>query len=249
MDTKETTIYQAILMAAGIIGSIIIFLVISLIRQHRRRLRLYRSKVETEITTLENERTRIAADLHDELGPLLSAVKFKPSGIHPSLAEEEKLIDQSNIHIDAIILKMRQVANDLMPNILLRKGAVYAMDAFSNYITANFKLEIQFVAAGIPELPQDKAIHLYRIFQEIVHNTLKHAQAKKLNIRLFTEGNNLVLLTQDNGIGFNYENIAGESPGLGLHNMESRTEMLKGNMVITSKPGIGTQVHIKIPLH
>jgi signal transduction histidine kinase len=248
MDTKETTIYQAVLIAAVVIGGIIFFLVLSLIRLHRRHLLMYRTKVQAEITAMETERSRIAADLHDELGPLLSAVKFKISGVRTLGKEEEKLLAQSQEHIDNIILKMRTISNDLVPNILLRKGLISAVESFVDFINTGFNIKVKFIPGQLPQLAQPSAIHLYRVIQEIVHNTLKHARADKLVIRLYCMEDTIIILTRDDGIGFDYDKAAAAGKGLGLHNLESRTDMLKGTCNINTRPGKGTQIYIRIPL-
>src|SRR5262245_1656804 len=130
MDPHQAKIYTAIIITSVIVGVIILYFVISLIRHQRKNLELYNLKIQAEITTTENERTRIACDLHDELGPLLSAVKFKISSLDTPLEEDKEMVEESAKHIDDIIQRMREISNDLMPNTLLRKGILYAMEEF-----------------------------------------------------------------------------------------------------------------------
>ncbi|MBI3720217.1 MAG: sensor histidine kinase [Sphingobacteriales bacterium] len=247
MDTFETTIFHAFLVTAAIIGSIIFFFLITLIRLHRKHMALYKSKLDAEITTLEKERTRIAADLHDDLGPLVSAVKFKLNGLEPVLSEEQTLLTDINENLDNIVYRLRSISNGLMPNTLLRKGAMYAIEEYINSVMANTTLKIEWLNYEAPNPPDGKAIHLYRILQEIIHNTAKHAKATKLKIQLYTRNNNFIILTTDNGIGFPAATILKEPAGIGLQNIQSRVELLEGTLQLVSKPGKGTQFLIEFP--
>lgn len=251
MDSAQTKIYTAILITSVVIGSILVFFIVSLIKQQRRNSRLYKSKIQAEITTLENERTRIAGDLHDELGPLLSAIKMKLSSIETSSGEDEITMNEASEHITDIIHRMREISNGLMPTTLIRKGLTFAIEEF---IYTFSKMEnsggllINFTSQNIPELPKEKAINIYRMVQEIVHNTIKHARATVLNIELKMADTNLILLCEDNGTGFNYELAIRENSGLGLRNLISRNDILGGDFYIDSSPEKGTMYTIEIPI-
>ena len=249
MDSHETKIFTAILITSIVLGAVILYFFISLIRQQRRINSLYKSKILAEITTLENERKRTAADLHDELGPILSAVKFQISSFDLTDDEDVKNLKKANQNIDNIISRMRGIANDLMPNTLLRKGLVPAMESSIESMNKSNQLEIEFSASSLPELPEDTAINLYRILQEVVHNTLKHAKASELKIELKRNEDQLIILTEDNGIGFDFTNKSREAAGLGLRNLLSRTEVLGGSMYVDSKPDKGTRFTFEIPLN
>lgn len=246
MHPFETTIFHAFLVTALIIGSIIVFFLITLIRLQRRHMALYKAKLIAEITTLEKERTRIAADLHDDLGPLLSAVKFKLNSLDRLSSEEQSLIADASQNLDNIIYRLRSISNGLMPNTLLRKGAIYAIEEFIAASTVG-DLNIELVNYNTPNLPNDKAIHLYRILQEIIHNTLKHAKATKLKIQLYSRNNRFIILSVDNGLGFNAIAAINEPSGMGLQNIQSRVELLGGTIQLISKPGKGTQHIIEFP--
>ena len=249
MDARATTIFTAIVITSIILGAVIIFFFISIIRQQRRNIALYRSKILAEITTLEKERKRTAADLHDELGPILSAVKFQISSFELHDEDDKQTLVKANKNIDAIISRMRGIANDLMPNTLLRKGLIPALQASIESVNHDSHLSIEFISCTLPELPENAAVNLYRILQEIIHNTIKHADASRLKIEIREANGQLVILTEDNGKGFNYSGIAKESTGLGLRNLLSRTEILGGNMYVDSKPDKGTRFTFEIPLN
>lgn len=253
MDPEETEIYTPILITSFVVGGILVFFIVSLIQQQRRNNRLYKSKIQAEITTLENERTRIASDLHDELGPLLSAIKMKLSSIETQSVDDEKTMNETSEHITDIIQRMREISNDLMPTTLLRKGLTFAIEEFiykfsKSGISEQTSLQINFKHRDIPELPKEKTINIYRMVQEIVHNTIKHAQASILSIELKKNANNLILSSEDNGIGFNYQSAIQENTGLGLRSLVSRNDIMGGNFYIDSSPGKGTIYTIEIPI-
>lgn len=248
MDAKETTIYLTILSIVFIVGVILGYFLWSIIRLHRRYIRLHKSKNNAQITLLEKERTRIAADLHDDLGPILSAAKFKLAEVEPPSEEDQTLLTEASDHIDKIITRIREISNGLMPNTLLRKGPVYAIEEFIHDITSSCALKIELLKYNIPKLSQEQAINIYRILQEIIHNTVKHAKATVLKIQFFIRTETLVIVCTDNGCGFNKYAVRKEKAGLGLHTMLQRVEMLGGKMFITTGLTKGTSIKLEIPL-
>ncbi len=130
MHTTETKIYTTILIAAGVLGIILVYFVINIIRQQRKNLIFQKGKIQAEITTLENERRRIASDLHDDLGPLLSAVKLQINSVEVPDEEDRELIERSGMYIDNILSRIREISNNLMPQALSRKGLIIALQEF-----------------------------------------------------------------------------------------------------------------------
>src|SRR5438046_3045387 len=130
MDSNETKIYIAVLIAAVIIGIILVYFIISIIHHHRRSMVLYKEKIQVEMTTLEKERKRIASDLHDELGPLLSSVRLQIGCIESKDEDDIMIVSQSSRHIDTILDRLREISNNLMPHVLMRKGLVFAIQEF-----------------------------------------------------------------------------------------------------------------------
>lgn len=185
MDEKEKSFYTAILIVCAVVGVIITYFIISIIRQQRRSVRLYKQSLLTEITTLEKERSRMASDLHDEVGPLLSAIKLRIGSLDVSEADEED-VEKTNHQIDNLIRRMREISFDQMPGSLIKKGLTAALSEFIDYCSKNNPLKINFQFTEIC-LSQPQAINMYRIVQEIIHNTMKHAQASTLLIELRQE--------------------------------------------------------------
>ena len=247
MDSKETTLLTAIIITAIIIGGIIIYFFLSLLRQHRGNQELYKSKLRAEIDTLEKERSRLAADLHDELGPLLSSAKLKMNCIEVQSEEDQHQLEKVNTHIDEIMRRMREISNDLLPNTLIRKGLVAAIEGSIENLKSQNKLAILFQPIVKLSIDQDKSIHIYRIIQEVIHNTVKHANASSLNIKLEQKKDKLVLQTDDNGIGYQQDNAVRNTSGLGLRNLLSRTELLRGQMFVETAEGKGTHYTFEFP--
>lgn len=248
MHTKEDILYRTILIVALVIGTIILGFVLSVIRQQRRFRRLNLRRIEIEIDTLEKERKRMAADLHDGLGADLSALKFKLESLHLSSDFEQLQLAQCIGLINDLISRIRGISNGLMPQTLIHRGIVYALNEYINKINGDSHLEIIFEFRNIPEIPPSRSIHIFRILQEIIHNTLKHAQADTLKIKLFIEKDKLIILTADDGVGFNYPGDIKNNKGLGLQNLENRANLLNGALHIHSVKGSGARYHISLPL-
>lgn len=246
MDAQETSFYIAILIVCGVVGVIILYFVVSIIRQQRRTVQLYKQNLLTEIITLERERSRMASDLHDEVGPMLSAIKLRIGSLDVTEEDEEE-INKTNQQIDDLIKRMREISFDLMPTSLLRKGLTAALSEFIDYCSKSSPLTINFKFTDI-QISQSQAINMYRIVQEIIHNTIKHAGGCELLIELRQEKKKIVLATRDNGKGFNYDERSSEAKGLGLQNLLRRAEMLGGKMFLESDKEKGTTYIFEIPI-
>jgi signal transduction histidine kinase len=244
----ENRILYITLLLSLIITIIIIYFFASIIRYHRRYMKLQREKIFAEITIRENERKRIAADLHDSLGPLLSAVKLNIGNVDIENPGDKALLEKTAGHLDEIIGSMRRISHDLLPNTLERNGLLEAIREFIGQVTIKQGLNIQLYIVKEIRIPKEKEIHIFRMIQEIVHNTIKHAQAVNLQIGFSEEGGHLLCLTKDDGKGFDKEKVLAASQGLGLRSLESRCEILNGILSLDSAPGAGTNYFIKIPV-
>jgi two-component system NarL family sensor kinase len=248
MDPQETRLYYAILIAAGVIGLIIVFFFVSIIRQQRRNLELHRLNMLAEITTLEKERARMARDLHDELAPVLAAVKMRINSFALTDPDDQEELVHTSGHIDNLMKRIREITFDLMPASLERNGFASAAREFTEYINRSGRLQIGFESTpGVP-VSERIAVNLYRILQEVVQNTLKHAQAKRLVVSLRQERKDIVLATTDDGIGFDSEKLLSRDGGIGLRSLRSRVEIMNGVFFCESKKGKGTAYIFRIPI-
>lgn len=219
---------------------IITFFIITMLRHHRRYVKLQKERMLNEIAILENERKRMAYDLHDGLGPMLSAIKLNINSIETNTDEDKAIIQKASNHIDDGIKNMRSISYNLLPVTLERKGLFEALREFIEYSSAKSKLPIQLFLKHQVEVPKETEIHIFRILQEIIHNSIKHAQAKNLYIGFGYEEERIVIFAKDDGIGFDVAKIKETSGGLGLKSIESRADILNCLVLIESSPGKGT---------
>lgn len=249
MDAQEARIYVAIIITVIVLGIIIGFFAVSMIRHQRRNLELQKANILAEISAMEKERSRIAADLHDELGPVLSVVKFQVDYAVQSDKVEAEQLEKASVQLDEIIERLRGIANNLMPSALQRKGLIVAVEEYISKIEGTGKMRIEFERPEQIALPEHTSIHVYRTLQEVIHNCVKHADAGKMEIQIERKKGQLRILCRDNGSGFDYERMQREGKGLGLVSLKNRTEILGGKMTVESKKGRGTAFLFEIPIN
>ncbi|MDP1812494.1 MAG: ATP-binding protein [Sediminibacterium sp.] len=248
MDTKETKIYIALLTAAIILGVVFFLYIVTLIKQQKKNVALYKEKILAEITILENERKRFVSDLHDEIGPMLSTLKLYIGTMSSALSEDTVLHTKSLKLIADMLDTIHTIANNIMSNTLERKGIIVALNQFTDEINLSHKIKITVTAPDSEiRFDKEKEIHLYRILQETINNAIKHSNAKNITINFKTVHDSLNICILDDGIGYDYTLLAKESVGLGLKNILSRVEMLDGEIFIDTAIGKGTKYTITLP--
>ncbi len=248
MHAQERSLYLAILITVFVLFVLLVFYSYSLIRQHRRSRRLFREKVAAEIHTLEKERRRLAEDMHDELGPVVAGIKLKLNSIDALSDIDKVTLEKVQENMSQLLNRLRAISNNLMPAVLMKKGLGPAVKALIDEFQGTRGLQIKLEMSELPELAAEVRTNLYRICQEIVGNTLKHAQATELNIRLSVDEHWLRLETKDNGIGFDQQEAATRSHSYGLHNLLNRTELIGGRMFLETMPGKGTAYVVEVPV-
>ncbi|MES2775370.1 MAG: ATP-binding protein [Bacteroidota bacterium] len=247
MPANDTHLYAVVLIAALLLIAFVGYFVAVVIRQQRAVSKWQQARIAAEIQTLEKERRRIAGDLHDELGPMLSAIKLQINHLEPTDETETAVLEKSSTQIDGIIQRFREISYDLLPNTLVRKGFIKATEEFVSKLKLLHPLAISFVAADF-KLEAEREVNLYRMVQEIVQNTIKHARATRLEITVEKRPSSIVLKTKDDGIGFGYTEKKQMANGLGLMNLQSRAEVLGGHLSVQTQPGMGTAYEIEIPI-
>ena len=244
MPEIEKIIWIAILAVVGL-SAIIIYFVASLIGQHRRITQWQQQRIKAEVETLEAERKRIATNLHDEIGPMLSAIKLQINHVEPTDETDKIILQKSSRQINEVIQHFRDVSFNLLPNTLVRSGIAAATDELINRLP-DTKLMIEFIAENIA-LKKEDEINVFRIIQEIIHNTIKHARATRLTIEIKLKPPLMVLQSADDGIGFTYTDKMKHANGIGLLSIQSRVEILNATMQVTTAVGMGTKYLIEIP--
>jgi len=198
----------------------------------------------------ERERSRIAADLHDGVGQLLSAALLNLNQAHKYVQRgevpKEGSMDNAISLVKDSYNEMREISHQMMPNALLKAGLGYSIREFINKVD-NENLKIFLDIVGMNErLDQQMEILLYRCVQEAVNNVIKHAEADKLSIQLVKDQEGVSVSIEDNGKGFDPESKH-INEGIGLKNMRSRVALLKGTLEVDSIVGKGTSLVIYIP--
>ncbi|HLW50700.1 MAG TPA: sensor histidine kinase, partial [Sphingobacteriaceae bacterium] len=198
----------------------------------------------------ERERSRIAADLHDGVGQLLSAALLNLNQVHKYVQRgevpKEGSMDNAISLVKDSYNEMREISHQMMPNALLKAGLGYSIREFINKVD-NENLKIFLDIVGMNErLDQQTEILLYRCVQEAVNNVIKHAEADKLSIQLVKDQEGVSVSIEDNGKGFDPESKH-INEGIGLKNMRSRVALLKGTLEVDSIVGKGTSLVIYIP--
>ena len=199
----------------------------------------------------EAERKRISGELHDGLGQLFSAVKMNLSALADHIQFEdhhgEKMFEKTLSLVDESCKEVRVISHQMAPNILLKSGLATAVRDFIDKIDSR-KLKVNLSTFGLNErLDQNIEMVLYRVIQEAVNNVIKHAEANTLDIQLSKDEEGVNAMIEDNGKGFD-SNALENVEGIGLKNMRTRVEYLKGQVDFSSTQGAGTLVAIYIPL-
>lgn len=197
----------------------------------------------------ENERRRVARELHDDFTQRLAFLTLEVGKIEQNVKPSLRPILQNlRNQIAQLSVDMHRLSRRLHPSILDDLGLIKAIEAEGHYLSQTEALDVTFVSRGIPDsLPQDTALSLYRIVQEGLRNISKHARTKKAYVSFVTRSGLIRLLIEDEGIGFDHEQIKGRG-GLGLASMKERAQAIKGSITVTSEPGQGTSIEVQVPL-
>ena len=195
------------------------------------------------LRTEERSRSQFAKELHDGMGPLLSSAKMSLSAISTeNMSKEQKdILNNTRFVIDEAIRSVREISNNMSPQILIDFGLAQGVQNFLSRIQSLHTIEIVFNTNLSKErFDNDIEVVLYRVVCELVNNSLKHSGCSKIEISLMLKSCYLQLHYSDNGCGFNPDKII--SNGMGLSNITSRVDSLNGELQITSAEGEGIHV-------
>lgn len=214
------------------VGVFLIRKMFLLLNETETRQREYEKMLlNTTIMTEENERRRFATDLHDGLGPILSSIKMSFSAVADDITDKE-VRHNLELAINEAISTVREVSNNMSPHILTNLGLRRAIVNFIGKISFPKYMNVSYnIAIGDARYPATNEIVLYRVFCELVNNTLRHAKASAINFRLEQEGDELKLTYKDNGTGFDPKLLDDSNEqrlGMGLYNIVSRVSSIKG---------------------
>jgi len=209
--------------------------------KQKREIAVWQALSEGE----EKERTRIARELHDGIGGLLSTLKMQLGILAKRMPEvmATDIYQEAGALLDNTITEVRKTAHNLMPELILRHGLVEAIRIFCSNMQDDEGLKMDFQYYGyIGSLDPGFQLAVYRIIQELLQNVLKHARASAVLVQLSRHSDVLDITVEDNGKGFD---TAVERKGMGLNSIERRVKELNGNMHISSMPGKGTNIYIE----
>ena len=241
--------------------SVLLFLIVLflwILNNNQKKLSIQKEiNHEQELTSLEDqqklsvsnaliegeevERKRIARDLHDGLGSMLSGLK-----IHLKLAEKENALSAVEVNnlLDKSIKELRNISQNLMPESLLKLSLEHALrDLCMANSNAKTQIEFQYLIQK-PNLPKNYEIVIYRIIQELLNNALKYAEASLILVSCSQNKDTFFITVEDNGVGFDI--MDKNNNGMGLRNIKNRVEILKGKLEIESEVNKGTSAYIEL---
>src|SRR5450631_1309035 len=243
-------------------GFFIIILVAINNRRKKRHIdekKLMQSKFQQEIlhTQLEiQEQTlkNISQEVHDNIGQALSLAKFNLGTIDTGNPEKlrQKIDDSKNL-VGKAIQDLRDLAKSLNTDYVVQMGLARSIEYEMEMIRKTGVFETSFEITGnVCQLEKQKELILFRIVQETLNNIIKHSKASRIGVELSYEPDLFQLSLKDDGVGFDmvrFENNGQLPGGLGIHNMQNRAQLINAEFSISSKPGEGTSVYLKLPLN
>ena len=197
----------------------------------------------------EAERTRIAEDLHDSLGGTLSTLKLQYDTLQMEHGDLSKDSEYQKIMkmIDSACTEVRDIARNLKPIALEKLGLTAALKDLVNRYSLKGIMEISLHTHEVDGVLSEEAkLHVYRIIQELLNNAIKHADASEIDLQVNKMDGQLFIVVEDNGKGFDQNEV---KHGLGLGNLKSRVNVLRGDMEIDSSLDRGTSITVHIPIH
>jgi signal transduction histidine kinase len=213
------------------------------------KIRQQEARMNAVFQGQEEERRRIAKELHDGVGQTLSALKLNYQTLSFKATSRDLVQDLKRLQtmLDSASAEVRTISHQMMPKELEQFGLVPAIENMLKMNFENAPLQYHFEHSGFEErLGVPIELALFRVLQELISNVIKHSQATFLNVQLLKLKTHVVLNVSDNGVGFDVD--AAEKNGIGLLNIASRIDAIKGHLNYESAPGTGTSVTIRTPI-
>jgi len=229
------------------------FMVLAALAEERKRDQRALSNVSRKlIEAHEEERTRIARELHDDINQRIALIAVNLETLKRQLPASDghtrDRIEEAKEHIVDLGNDIQALSHRLHSSKLEILGLVKASAGFCREVSQQRNVEIVFQSEGVPnEMPQEIALCLFRVLQEALQNAIKHSGARKFDVFLKCPSNEVQLHVHDSGVGFNPEQIV-EAHGLGLTSMKERLTLVGGQLLIDSRPQVGTQICASVPL-
>ena len=223
---------------------------VAALRDSEQKLRLLTSQI---LTAQEQERQRIARDLHDEMGQSLAVLNMQLNAFKRRVKRGEEAweeFDQAVVYVNVIADKVSRICQTLWPAALEQRGINGALRELLAEYQKHHGLAVAVELDDLSGLLSLEAqITVYRVFQECLTNTVRHGKATSIKVRAHQGEGAVHFACQDNGTGFDLKEVSFRSTGLGLAAMEERVRRLRGSFEITSAKGQGTRIDIALPLN
>jgi len=244
----------------GLVFALIALIIIVLLNKSRSRkkqalmlqeaeIKLRETQIEAAISSQEKERTRFAQDLHDGFGQMISILNLNLKSLEKNGSDREQIFEQSTAVLDEMYQELKGICFNLMPQTLIRSGITAAIQEFASRVNQTGKLTVETDFFGLEErLTEVQEISLYRITQEWINNILKYADADRVSIQITKDEGEITLLIEDNGTGFDLE-LMKSGKGNGWRNMNSRANLIKGELEVDTTPGMrGSTLIVNAPV-
>ncbi|HWB28393.1 MAG TPA: ATP-binding protein [Chitinophagaceae bacterium] len=244
MDPEERSLYLTLLVSGTVVFLMAVFFLLNIIRYQKKRRLLSQQEFEAGLRLFEEDRARVAAELHDGLGTALAAVKLRLQALGPGSARELRMVEEAEASLEHVQSLLRRTPARHAPQFVLQRGLRPALEEFLDALrqgNCRFSYAIE-----VPPLPADTSLQVYRLVQEAVQNILRHADASEAEVRLTSSRDRLRLLVRDNGRGFDREHPA--KAGIGLRNMRARADALGAAATLETAPSRGTVLTFDITL-
>jgi PAS domain S-box-containing protein len=204
--------------------------------------------IKAIIQTEEKEKSYFSKELHDGLGPLLSTIKLYLQWSKRQNVDElrEEIIQKAESILEEALVTVTEISNKLSPHLLEDYGLTSAVQSFMKKLQINNEIIVNFQSNMERRIDVEIEAALYRAIIECVTNTIKHAQANSIDIKLKDTGSQILLNYKDDGIGYNYDKVIAEHKGLGLFNLKNRIQTIGGKLKMTSEQGKGVDYHIQV---
>jgi two-component system, NarL family, sensor kinase len=237
MDSGETVLYYSIVI---VIMTLLVFLAIFFrggIKVQKELLREHTGRIKAEVESVERERERIAADLHDETGGMLYDLLRKSEQIEPKDGRSRELLADLRKAIGQVDESVRGIAENTISNELQLHGIGYALQELVRRRQGANGINILLEQEEIPILTNERWLHVYRLSNECINNAIKHSGAKKIEINIRHNAGNIILSVKDDGKGFDAGSANLKKSGHGLNTIYSRVRLLGGEAYLNSLGG------------
>lgn len=250
MHSEKEALVFAVVAVSATLFFLAAFIIIVVARYYKAIAQKNRDIIKAVFVAQENERTRIAEELHDDIGGNLSSLKMLTGLVKEEAPDENtKQVAAKNLSIiEEVIKKMRAIVRNQASKYLISNGFAEELAELCNHFSSIYKIHVSWYyhPPRFIVLKNDFEINQFRIFQELLHNSVKHAQCTRVDIKINVNELGYSAHYSDNGKGF--DAVATGISGMGLQNIQTRCKMFDGQIEFASNEGTGMMCHLYYPV-